>query len=94
MLFVDYVFDKIGNSILFDKELKPTELGVENNDLYSVRTDNDRIIFRKFDIEDTTIKLHEIARHIEKNMNQPEIAYQIRKIADQVSDKLKGKTHG
>lgn len=89
MLFVDYIFEKSFGNILFDKELKPSDLGVQHNDMYQVSTDNNRVVFRKFELEDTVIKLHEIARYIETTTAEVEIAKKIRQMADEVSDKLK-----
>lgn len=48
MIFVDYIFEKVENNILMDKELAPSSLGVKHNDVYRVVIDeNDRIIFVK-----------------------------------------------
>jgi len=53
MIFVDYIFEKVENNILMDKELNPSSLGVNHNDLYRVVIDeNDRIIFVKVDVKE------------------------------------------
>lgn len=92
--FVDYTFTTTGKSIIFDRELKPSDLGVSDNDMYVVNTSGSSVIFRKFELEDTVIKLHEIARHLEKTTNEIEIAKKIRQMADEISDKVKGIING
>ena len=48
MLFVDFAFDLLPNgSILFDYDLKPEQLGVENGDEYVISIVNERIAFVK-----------------------------------------------
>lgn len=48
MLFVDYVIEKAGDNILFDKELNPAHLDVKPGDLFQVRIDeNNRLILVK-----------------------------------------------
>ena len=49
MMFVDYVFDVLEDgSIIMDKELKSTQLGVEDGDKYVVRiTVDGRVVFLK-----------------------------------------------
>lgn len=43
----------------------------------------------KLVIEDAVIKIHDTARHLETTTKEIEIAKIIRKMADEVSDKLK-----
>ena len=88
MLFVDYTFTKAGDNIIFDKELAPSDLGITGSEMYKVDTSEQGIVFRKFELEDTVIKLHEIARQLEIT-DQVDIAKMIRQIADEVSDKIK-----
>ena len=53
MLFVDYVFEKTGNNILFDKELNPAHLDVKPNDMFRVVIDeNNRLILVKVEVEE------------------------------------------
>lgn len=48
MLFVEYVFELHPNgSIAFDKELKPEQIRVEDNDEFVVKIVEDRIILAK-----------------------------------------------
>ena len=48
MLFVDFAFDLLPNgSILFDPDLKPEQLGVEDGDEYMISIVNERIAFVK-----------------------------------------------
>lgn len=92
--FVDYTFTKVGDSIIFDNELKPSDLGVNDQDMYVVNSSGSSVIFRKFELEDTVIKLHEIARHLEKTTSEVEIAKKIRQMADEISEKAKGIING
>jgi hypothetical protein len=39
MLFVDYVFERAGNNILFDKELNPAALNVSPGDQFVAHID-------------------------------------------------------
>lgn len=48
MIFVDYVFETAGKNIVFDKELSPSSIDVQQDDLFRVVIDeNNRIIFVK-----------------------------------------------
>jgi Txe/YoeB family toxin of Txe-Axe toxin-antitoxin module len=52
MLYVDYVFEKAGNNIVFDAELKPESLKVKTGDKFVVQINEDnRIILVKVDEE-------------------------------------------
>lgn len=53
MLFVDYVIEKAGDNILFDKELNPAHLDVKPGDLFKAAIDqNNRLILVKVKVED------------------------------------------
>jgi hypothetical protein len=48
MLFVDYVFEKAGKNILFDKELNPDMLDVKSGDMFVAKVDeNNRLVLVK-----------------------------------------------
>jgi len=48
MLFLDYVFEKAGKNILFDKELDPASLEVKTGDKFVVHIDeNNRLVLVK-----------------------------------------------
>lgn len=48
MLFIDYVFEKAGNNIAFDKELNPESLDVKAGDKFVAHIDeNNRLILVK-----------------------------------------------
>lgn len=52
MIFVDYVFEKVGDNILFDKELNPATFGIKSNELFRAEIDeNNRIILVKVEAE-------------------------------------------
>lgn len=48
-MFVDYIFDTAPDgTILMDKELKPSSVGVQDGDVFVVHiTEENRIIFKK-----------------------------------------------
>ena len=53
MLFVDYVFEKAGDNIAFDKELNPAHLDVKPNDLFrAVIDENNRLVLVKVKAEE------------------------------------------
>lgn len=48
MLFIDYVFETVGNNILFDKQLDPASLKVSHGDQFVVHiNDHNRLILVK-----------------------------------------------
>ncbi len=48
MLFVDYIIEKAGDNIAFDKELNPAHLDVKPNDMFrAVIDENNRLMFIK-----------------------------------------------
>lgn len=48
MLFVDYIFDLLPDgSIAFDKDLKPSDINVEEGEEFIVALYNDQIILAK-----------------------------------------------
>lgn len=48
MLFVDYVFEKAGKNIVFDKELNPESLDVKSGDKFVAHiNDDNRLILVK-----------------------------------------------
>ncbi len=52
MIFVDYVFERFGDKILFDKELNPASFNVSSGDVFRVElTDENRIVLVKVDTE-------------------------------------------
>ena len=53
MLFVDYIIEKAGDNIAFDKELNPAHLDVKPNDLFrAVIDENNRLILVKVNAEE------------------------------------------
>lgn len=50
MVFVDYVFDLLpSGTILFDPELKPSDINVSEGDEFVVKIVNERVVFVKKD---------------------------------------------
>lgn len=48
MLFADFMFDLLSNgSILFDPDIKPKDIGVEDGDEFVIKITKERIIFVK-----------------------------------------------
>ena len=48
MIFADYTFDVIQNgTIIFDEEIKPSDLYLSEGDEYVVEIRNDRVVFKK-----------------------------------------------
>lgn len=53
MLFIDYVFEKAGKNILFDKELDPASLEVTSGDMFVAHIDdNNRLVLVKVQDKD------------------------------------------